>query len=218
MSPLSTMPLLTTNYFSLLIRSTWILLYRPFYHTSSMRSPIAGARAACDECAKEIHAIFVLFEQTYGVLRHTYIYIYAAFWAATVDVAHARREGLREDLLKRLSYSSRILLSWVTVPGMRQSVSQLVGQIEDLLLPQTSAEPESKEGLLQEAAVSANGQNGADSAAVVAIDPALLPPPQSAFDAIGLGNMPDVDFPLAMPHCYGSTDETYWTLPSWTFW
>ena len=35
------------------------------------------AREACDQCAREINALFVLFEGTFGVLRITFIYIYA---------------------------------------------------------------------------------------------------------------------------------------------
>lgn len=41
---------------------------------------------------------------------------------------------MRPDLLSRLRYSSRILLTWVSLPGMKQSVSDLIEQIEALLV------------------------------------------------------------------------------------
>ena len=72
----------------------------------------------------------------------------SAFWGATIDVAAAKREGLRPELLDRLRNSSRILLTWVSLPGMKQSVSALISQIESLLeggapppLPQPSGPP-----------------------------------------------------------------------------
>lgn len=59
---------------------------------------------------------------------------FRAYWAATIDVASAKREGLNPELLARLRNSSRILLTWVSLPGMKQSVSDLIEQIEALLL------------------------------------------------------------------------------------
>ena len=44
---------------------------------AAARSPMQEARQQCNERAKEIHALFVMFENTFGVLRLTFIYIYA---------------------------------------------------------------------------------------------------------------------------------------------
>lgn len=131
---------------SLLLRAIWILLYRPFYNLGSRaKNPIKGARQSCNQCASEIYAIFLYLEQNFGVLQLHFSFIYSAYWAATIDVASAKRDGLNPDLLARLRNSSRILLTWISLPGMRQSVSDLIEQIEALLLadvppqlPQTS--------------------------------------------------------------------------------
>lgn len=64
-------------YLSLLLRSTWILLYRPFYSMGKARNPIMGAREACNQCASEIYSIFVYFERNFGVLQLHFSYIYA---------------------------------------------------------------------------------------------------------------------------------------------
>lgn len=63
---------------SLLLRSIWILLYRPFFNMGTRtKSPIKGARQACNQCASEIYAIFLYLEQNFGVLQLHFSYIYA---------------------------------------------------------------------------------------------------------------------------------------------
>lgn len=69
----------------------------------------------------------------------------SAHWAAAIDVASAKREGLNPELLARLSNSSRILLTWVSLPGMKQSVSELIEQIEALLLADVPRSVQSSE-------------------------------------------------------------------------
>lgn len=64
-------------HFNLLLRTAWIFLYRPFYDNVSSRHEVAGAQNACDQCAREVHSLLVLFERTFGGLRITYIYIYS---------------------------------------------------------------------------------------------------------------------------------------------
>lgn len=117
------------------MRAFWILLYRPFYNLGSRaKSPIKSARQSCNQYASEIYAIFLYLEENFGVLQLHFSFIYSAYWAATIDVASAKRDGLNPDLLARLRNSSRILLTWISLPGMRQSVSDLIEQIEALLL------------------------------------------------------------------------------------
>lgn len=65
---------------------------------------------------------------------YLFLPIHRAYWAAAIDVATAKREGLNPELLARLSNSSRVLLTWVSLPGMKQSVSELIEQIEALLV------------------------------------------------------------------------------------
>lgn len=116
---------------SLLTRSAWILLYRPFY--SAQPASIPGAREVCERCAYEICAILTLFRATFGSLRQSYIFIYSLYWATHVLIAIAAREGQTEDLVSRLTYMRELLTEWVNQPIHDQACAPLIQLIDNFL-------------------------------------------------------------------------------------
>ena len=116
---------------SLLIRSAWILLYRPFYNLQPANLP--GARDVCERSANEIHAIATLFRATFGSLCQSYIFIYSVYWAAHVFMAIAAREGRREDLVGKLSFLREVLAEWAQQPIHQAAIAPLIQQVDNFL-------------------------------------------------------------------------------------
>ncbi|KAF9260462.1 hypothetical protein L218DRAFT_582816 [Marasmius fiardii PR-910] len=85
---------------NLLVQLIWILLYRPFYYMSSRDSSkaIPHAVSACENAAVKISEIFILYDSHYPLGRASYLVIFAAFLAATVDLALANRQ--RDAILR----------------------------------------------------------------------------------------------------------------------
>ena len=115
--------------------------------SSCSRTPLACCASLSSTSTRELARPAAVQPRIQHLLTRL-TFCYSAFWGATIDVAAAKREGLRPELLDRLRNSSRILLTWVSLPGMKQSVSALISQIESLLeggapppLPQPSGPP-----------------------------------------------------------------------------
>ncbi|TRM60137.1 hypothetical protein BD626DRAFT_505624 [Schizophyllum amplum] len=115
--------------FNLLIHTTLILLYRPFYQEDASTSALPWTIPACHKAAQAIHLLLSLHERAYPLNRVIYLTIYAAFCSATIDmglisnsspqVAAAARYRL-ELTLKVLAIGCE-----TDVPGIRRSVIAL---------------------------------------------------------------------------------------------
>ncbi|KAL1691985.1 hypothetical protein GGG16DRAFT_112695 [Schizophyllum commune] len=115
--------------FNLLIHTTLILMYRPFYQEDASTSALPWTIPACHKAAQAIHSLLSLHERAYPLNRVIYLTIYAAFCSATIDmglisnpspqVAAAARYRL-ELTLKVLAIGCE-----TDVPGIRRSVIAL---------------------------------------------------------------------------------------------
>lgn len=223
------------------------MLFRPFYAIHPSKNSLPDVRSVSELAAREIHLLFVLYERTFGLLRLTYIYIYAAYWAAVTDVGLAKRERMTPDLLNRLRYSSKILLYWAAMPGMRHSVSHLIDEIERLLLAAQgrAASPRRLPGmrdhpdgiLLPVPPMISSSSSSSTPWTPVTPDtrlpdgsfppPQINHPPRSAVHHHGSSHhhpMYANGFPAASSMAVSSgshfptSAETYWTLPNWQTW
>ncbi|KAK1236092.1 hypothetical protein PQX77_000682 [Marasmius sp. AFHP31] len=114
---------------NLLVQLIWILLYRPFYYPSS-RDPskaVPHAVAACEHAAVKIGDLFFLYDSHYPLGRASYLVIFAAFLAATVDLALVNRQkSVPAAILNRLELSRRVLEGGSdNIPGMQSSIASL---------------------------------------------------------------------------------------------
>lgn len=122
---------------NLLVQLIWILLYRPFYYMSSRDSSkaIPHAVTACENAAVKISEIFILYDSHYPLGRASYLVIFAAFLAATVDLALANRQKYgSSEILSRLALASRVLNGGSdNIPGMQSSVQSLQRHLNETM-------------------------------------------------------------------------------------
>ncbi|KAL0068924.1 hypothetical protein AAF712_003917 [Marasmius tenuissimus] len=114
---------------NLLVQLIWILLYRPFYYPSS-RDPskaVPHAVSACEHAAVKIGDLFFLYHSHYPLGRASYLVIFAAFLAATVDLALVNRQkSVPAAILNRLELARRVLEGGSdNIPGMQSSIATL---------------------------------------------------------------------------------------------
>ncbi|KII84828.1 hypothetical protein PLICRDRAFT_179162 [Plicaturopsis crispa FD-325 SS-3] len=130
--------------FNLLVRLTWILLYRPFFESAlDGPSAIPYAAFACQQSAREIGSLFAMYEAVFPLSRLSYILVFAAFCAATIDLSLIRSKEQAEAhaLLPRLALASRVLSAGSTnIPGMKESIALLRRHL-DITLNQSSPSP-----------------------------------------------------------------------------
>ncbi|KAG7087452.1 hypothetical protein E1B28_013418 [Marasmius oreades] len=122
---------------NLLVQLIWILLYRPFYYMSSRDSTkaIPHAVAMCESAAEKISDIFILYDFHYPLGRASYLVIFAAFLAATVDLALSNRQKSGSSaILSRLALASRVLNGGSdNIPGMQSSVQSLQRHLHETM-------------------------------------------------------------------------------------
>jgi hypothetical protein len=129
----------------------WILLYRPFFYSSTsagQSSPSFAAHAipTCERAAIEINEIFILYDRFYPLSRASYIVIFAGFLQATVDLALADQEkSVSGPTLSRLALAGRVLSGGsANIPGMHSSVRSLQEHLHATLSRCNSWTPSSK--------------------------------------------------------------------------
>ncbi|KAK7039228.1 hypothetical protein VNI00_010133 [Paramarasmius palmivorus] len=122
---------------NLLIQLIWILLYRPFYYASSKdaNKAVTHAVSTCERTAVKIADIFTLYDSHYPLGRASYVVIFAAFLAATVDLALAdRQRAVSPEILHRLELCNRVLAGGShNIPGMQSSVQSLQRHLHETL-------------------------------------------------------------------------------------
>ncbi|KAF9071042.1 fungal-specific transcription factor domain-containing protein [Rhodocollybia butyracea] len=135
---------------NLLVRLMWILLYRPFFYSSSsaenLPSFVDDAVPVCARAAIEINSIFTMYDRFYPLSRASYIVIFAGFLQATVDLALADREkSVSGATLSRLALAGRVLSGGsANIPGMHSSVRCLQEHLHATLSRCNSWVPSSK--------------------------------------------------------------------------
>lgn len=129
----------------------WILLYRPFFYSSTTveQSPssfVPLAVPTCERAAIEINAIFSMYDRFYPLTRASYIVIFAGFLQATVDLALADREkSVSGATLSRLALAGRVLSGGsANIPGMHSSIRCLQEHLHATLSRCNSWVPSSK--------------------------------------------------------------------------
>uniref|UniRef100_A0A0W0EVD3 Zn(2)-C6 fungal-type domain-containing protein n=1 Tax=Moniliophthora roreri TaxID=221103 RepID=A0A0W0EVD3_MONRR len=122
---------------NLLVQLVWILLYRPFYYVSSKDSnkAVPHAVSTCECAAVKITDILALYDSHYSLARASYVVIFAAFLAATVDLALAdRQRSVSEAIFGRLTLCNRVLSGGShNIPGMQSSVQSLERHLQEIL-------------------------------------------------------------------------------------
>lgn len=114
--------------YSLLFRTAWILLQRPFCRRQAFPARSQAAQQACIARSTEMHLLFCLHSKTFGLRNLTYLVAYMAYVAATVDLSEALHGDPGSSVLAqtRLSLTLRVLTHAAEhTPGIQRSISQL---------------------------------------------------------------------------------------------
>lgn len=115
------------------------------------------------------------------------------YWAATIVISAVKREGLTPDLRRQLQFYEEILISWQYLPGMRNSVGQLLEEVSAYVkIPDLDSEASKQSAPPPEVDLFADPFLGIPQYEVQPSDPIYT------FD---LGN---------------PGDEVYWQVPTWS--
>ncbi|KAL1743963.1 fungal-specific transcription factor domain-containing protein [Schizophyllum fasciatum] len=120
--------------FNLLVHTTWILLYRPFFAEDDAATAIPHSTTACQKSATDIHCLLRLYESNYPLSRIFYLIIYAAFCSATIDMDLITDEeaAVAAAARSRLELTLRVLAVGCKydLPGIQKSIVALRNQLD----------------------------------------------------------------------------------------
>ncbi|KAK7034586.1 hypothetical protein VNI00_012217 [Paramarasmius palmivorus] len=96
---------------------------------------VPHAVSTCEQAAVEIHILFRWYAEAFPLGRASYAVIFAAFLAATIDLALAdRQQGLTLEMSERLELCGVVLKGGQgSVPGMQSSMEKLSKHLERVL-------------------------------------------------------------------------------------
>lgn len=124
---------------SMIVRTIWILLYKPFMGNREIDIP--GVDAACARLAEEIHALFRLYEVHLPPSLSNVLHVFAAFSAAHIDMSRLKGPDTeaveRARILERISFTARLLADSANLrPTIKSSVDRLTEQRDAVLSEQ----------------------------------------------------------------------------------